>query len=505
MNSREAVRRLRALRAGRPLPSGERLSLRVAEEQDVLIVTFVRIGGESRPWGIAFGHPHEPPIILTVPEGRDRDLVADMAVEFAPELLSHLRSPAWVKPEPRDWPDLAPMRQVWLPNASHLDMLQHLAYAYAFTNAGGAGQPTLNALGRTSSWLFRSAQRAGSQQTVVATQALRGAFTFPAEDARQGHLGFLLAWLEENPDLDETREAVAEAERLSISTMLDPTAERVVLLPLVDAWRAARDDQPKREAYALRIREALVPELRRRFGLTADAWRTLEQDPRRENRYVEVLVDDALKDQWFGWARIEVAFARGEEPYVPSVETDREPRAAAVSFEDQAAAAELVAANLLHDDLELLAEAIATGDAFVGQIVGVEDEGVGRVTLPVWAIEERSGGPLRLREGSSICVAGLPNRRATVREIRSSNGIREFEVALTNLKTKVKDGVGQLGIAPNDPSWIGERVAFAETGISLAFAKRKKLWQPDTPGAWLTLSRPDPRLGATPDADPDGQ
>jgi hypothetical protein len=505
MNSREAVRRLRAFRADTALPCGERLSLRVADPGDVLIVAFVRMGGESRPWGLAFGHPDAAPTILSVPEGRDRDLVSDMVSRFAPELLSHLRSPAMTNSQPREGQDLAPLRQLWLPNASHLDMLHHLAYAYTFTRAGGEAQGILNALGRTTSWLFRSAWRSGSQQVVIATQALRGAFTFPAEDARQGHLGYLLAWLDKSDDHEGKRRATAAAERLSISTTLDPTVERTALLPIVEAWRAARGDDVKRSSLAERIQTALASELERRFVLTASAWHLLREDPRRENRYLEELVDASLADQWFNWARVEAAFARGEQPYVPSVETDRDPRSAAASFEEGAGAAELVDSTLLHDDQELVAEAIATGDAFVGKIVGVADEGIGRVTLPIWSIEERSGGPLRLREGNSICVVGLPRRTATVREIRSSEGVRHFEVVLSNLKKKIKDGVGQLGIAPNDPSWIGEQVAFAEAGKSFAIAKRKKLWQRDMPGAWLTLSSPAPQLRATPDVDPDGE
>jgi hypothetical protein len=173
VNARDAVRRLSAHQAGQPLPRGERRSIRVGEPSDALVLAFVRTGGESRPWGIAFGHPGEEPMILTVPEGRDRDLVAAMAVRFAPVLLAHLESPAATRVPPSRWEDLAPIRQIWLPNSSHLDMLQHIAYAYTFTRSGGEDGPLLQALGRTCSWLFREAHRAGSQHVIVSTAALR--------------------------------------------------------------------------------------------------------------------------------------------------------------------------------------------------------------------------------------------------------------------------------------------------------------------------------------------
>lgn len=62
--------------------------------RDVLIVCFVRMGGESAPWGIVFGPPDKAPTILTVPEPRNRDFVAAMVARFAPALLKHLQHPA---------------------------------------------------------------------------------------------------------------------------------------------------------------------------------------------------------------------------------------------------------------------------------------------------------------------------------------------------------------------------------------------------------------------------
>src|SRR5437773_2070337 len=94
MTSHDVVRRLRAMAKGRPLPNGE--TLRVPKlgasviESNTLILAFVRMGGESTPWGVAFGHPGKRPEILTIPEARNRDAVADMMAAFAPVLLEHL-------------------------------------------------------------------------------------------------------------------------------------------------------------------------------------------------------------------------------------------------------------------------------------------------------------------------------------------------------------------------------------------------------------------------------
>ena len=113
MISREVVRRLRAFHAGRPIPKGETLHNATVDDSNTLIVAFLKMGGESRPWAIAYGYPNESPKTLYVPEGRNRDLVADMCAEFAPILLEHLRTPGYVRDEPAGLDDLAPLRQLW--------------------------------------------------------------------------------------------------------------------------------------------------------------------------------------------------------------------------------------------------------------------------------------------------------------------------------------------------------------------------------------------------------
>src|SRR5438128_12136648 len=133
-----------------------------------------------------------------------------MILAVAPGVLSFMRQPGRAHPLPTDWPDLAPIRQIWLPNSSHLDMLHHLAYAYTFTQAG-SDSATLRAVGRLCSWLFREAHRPGEQHVAVATAALRQAFTFPAQLSRQGHLGYLLAWLATNGGRSEQQAAAEEA------------------------------------------------------------------------------------------------------------------------------------------------------------------------------------------------------------------------------------------------------------------------------------------------------
>ncbi len=314
--------RLKAFQAGRPLPLGQTLRVWVAPPGNVLIVCFVRMGGESAPWGIAFGPPGKAPKVLTVPEPRNRDMVADMAAEFAPVLLAQLQHPANGGRHAESADDLRPT-QIWVPNPSHLEMFHNLAYAYTFTKFGPARRAeVLNRLGRAAGWLFREAQRPGQTVVAVATEALKQAFTFPTEDIRQGHLGYLLAWLE-TPGKRERRMARAhEDERLSMSTTLNPEEETTLLeQPVEDFNRARRggDAKAQKRLEAVidgRLRESLV----RRFAVTDRAIAVLRNDRRPPNRYLDVLAKASRDEQWRQYIRMEQRFDDPDDgpPFVAS-------------------------------------------------------------------------------------------------------------------------------------------------------------------------------------------
>jgi hypothetical protein len=446
------------------------------------------MGGESRPWGIAFGHPGQTPTLLSVPEGRNRDLVADMCAEFAPLLLEHFRTPRYTRREPTQWEDLGPLRQVWLPNPSHLEMLHHLAYAYTFTRWGAGARARLNAFGRLCGWLQREAQRAGQQHVMVATDALRRTYTFPSQDQRQGHLGYLLGWLGDQGDRATRAAAASQAERLAISTTLDPEVERDQTEQLVSAWQAAAraGNETEKKASSDQLRLALEPELERRFDLTVAALRILRGDPRRTNSGVTDLVKEALREQWYQHTRLELNRDEEEDgpAFTPSPETDRYPAAASSRYQVHLASADLAASLLLHDDPELQAEAIASGDAFCGTITRVWDSNSGRATDPVWLIEDRIGGVLRLREGSWVCLAGMPKRTGTIERIETGpDGTRIFEVLITGAKTKPDLAV--------HPSHVGRNVVFVTNSAhEINRRKSQRVWRRDTPGAWLTHARP---------------
>lgn len=501
----QAYRRLLAFSEGKPLSRGTTLHFPIAAGTDALIVAFVKMGGESAPWGIAWGAPGGRPQIEVTPEPRDRDGVADLAMRFAPVLLEHLCHPEFFEDGDFDGRNPPPAHQVWLPNPTHVEMLHYLDFAYTRTRARSAAERhLLQALGRAAGWLFRESRRPGQTTLMAATDALRSSFTFPAEDVRLAHLGYLLAWLETKGEREARIAKATEAEAHSIATALDPELERGKLEPLVTAYNEAeKTGDTRAQGKAERsIEGVLRAELEHRFDLVGRSLARLHRDPRKVNPGVENLVEASRLEHWYQYLRRErdqVDWGDGPT-FTPGPETDHHPASAGSRyfvFEDSQAVYDSV---LVHHDSDLQAEAIAEGRAARGRIVEVWDEGEGKKTRPVWVVAGSGPPPVRLREGSGLCVAGLPKRTLEVRSIEDSKaGGWRLEVALTACLTVPRDRPG--GLHGADPKHEGTTVTLLPKVISgISRLKSQKVWRKDQPGSWLTRSVPKRTIDA---ADPE--
>ncbi len=369
--------------------------------------------------------------------------------------------------------------------------------AIAYVNAR-KGEPdrvgALNALGRHATWLFLEAQRAGQQALLDATDVLRESFTFPSDDVRQAHLGYLLALLRTPGPINARLDAAATAERLSVATSLDPEIERKELEPLVEAYREVTKagDQAATTRATTAIDAILRRELFRRLELVSQARDVVRADPREPNSGLATLRKSAAY-QYQGYMRREEQLVSGTgRPFVPSPITDFDPTAAARNFRvlESSERARMVA--LIHHDQEMLDEAVASGDAFVGRLSEVRDEGQGRKTTPVWEIETAGSGPLRLREGGEVCVAGLPRRMGRIRSIDLTRAGRVIEVEITGLKTVPRKPVdGEVVLPATDPGLEGAEITMLAAGPDpVVLMMRSHAFDGDGPGSWLTHSRP---------------
>lgn len=503
MTAREVARRLEATAAGRPLPSGTTRHLCVTKDQDLLAVAFVRMGGESLPWAVGFRYPATSPTVFAVPDARDRDRVAEMLVGLTPHVAQHLDHPQWSDGTvTSDSPvDAVPLRQIWMPNGSHAQLLHMLNLRYTFARAGEATRAaTLRALGRLSGFLFREAARPGQATIIDASAALREAFTFPADDLRQQHLGLLLAMLADYENEEDRAAAEEAAERHSISASLDPAIERDELERAVDGYNVARrEDERKTMSSCERSIEAVLKrEVQRRLALTVSAAAILKSDPRPVNRGATELAQASTKARQRDFLWLEERLAQSGEDngfFPPSPETDRDRRTAASRYLHLSSADQEVAATLIHDDPELQEDAIAAGDALRGKVIRVEDRAAAgsRGMIPVWTVEGPSSTPTRLRRGSKICVGGMPKRTGTVLGVGISGPVRRIEVEIDGWKRKPNPAQYPEyadALAANDVGYEDSSILLISSGLGgIGARKSKRVYDDSGVGAWLTHGR----------------
>lgn len=486
MSARDTVRKLLAFSAGKPLPHGTHLRLPKRKPAQTLVLAFVRMGGESRPWGIAAGQPDKAPRIYTAAEARDRELVGAMLEEFAPLLLAHMGHPEYASAAGE-----MPLPHLWLPNASHVEMLHFLAFTYTFAKRGDAGRmKTLNAQGRAATWLFQESTRPGQLSCIDASRALRDAFTFPAEDVRQAHTGYLLAWLETKGGFDGRLKAASSAEMRTVSTSLDPQIEKSGLDALVEEFNKAKraGDGTKTRKLAEDVHNSLEDELVHRFETTARAYELLQADRRPVNPGLDEL-EEWARECHDNYLEAEQRIASGGKAWVKAPETDRHSLIAAADYVTLEAAQDRCLNALVHFDEDLQEDLLASGDGVAGKIVDVLVEKQGRAQRAVWVVEEEIQRPLRTRPGKKLVQAGYPKRAAVLRPVLvSASGPRRFELEIV---AGIREGAGLLGRDPTDKRWKGKSVTFLSLNDpGFAFRKRKMLWDRTGPGTWLTHRQP---------------
>jgi hypothetical protein len=386
---RDTALRLRAFLAGKPVSRLECRPLPVVATRDRMLAVFLRMGGESSPWAVAWKRGKSKAEFRSVPEARRRTDVAGMVAEFGDALCEHFESAGDA------------LRQLWIPGGTHAEMLHFIALRYTRAKkADAALLPRLNRVGRRTSQLFDATQNPNSALCVDATVRLKEMFAFPCEPIRENHLGFLLAWLGSGAGAARAR-AAKDAEALSVSTSLDPELERG-LVSDVEGWNDATSDAV-RKRHADQIHKVLEAELRRRLDLLETAVEVYD-DAASESPGARSIASSSMQ---------EIARFEDSEGFVAqtgivrSPETDHSPTTAAMSYANKDADMIAARAALVPFDRACQEELIAEGSAFRGDIVSLGTVSTGVRTLRTQAVVATDGGlPLRLRESDSVVVAG---------------------------------------------------------------------------------------------------
>ena len=462
--SLETVRRLNAWAAGAPLPRGNVINLHVANEEDLLIVAFLRMGGESRPWGVAFGTIADGPTVLTVPEGRNRTLVGDMMAAFAPAILSHFRHPSYSEDGPQAYTTDS-LRQIWLPSTSHIEMLHFIAAAYARSTWDRPDIAVLNALGNLANCLFIESQRPGQQTIVAATDALRDSYVFPATPVRQAHLGYLLGWLNGGSDRDTRLAAALAAEKLSMSTVLDPHIERTNLQPSVSAWGDARsgNDASGMKQSSDAIHSSLSEELLVRWNLAREAAETVRNDTRATNTGVDSLVSNTAYTFFQNWGENAINEEAGIDAFWPNVFTDYNPRSAAAAYQMRAALDQSVRNALIHGDTELQQAELVAGHGVIGQVIAVD------AATSTWTLHYSFPDLPTIKRRDKLAIAGYAPLKFDILEIDFESRTLQVKPGWVHAKTNL----GEYGLAAASLNWKNKQLVLVADGIPMKLEIKK--------------------------------
>lgn len=503
MSANELLDRLLAWDEGAARLATETLPFPRAKDADRLVLAFVRMGGESSPWGVALGRPDEAPRCYTVPEPRNRDAHAAFVRSFADEVLAHVGHPKHLPEDPRGlgegerpFPkELLAARQLWVPGPTHLEMLHLLDFRYTLAVTGDdVALKTLRAFGRACGWLFRESTRPGQVRVFDATARLREAYVFPAEPVRQRHLGFLLAWLGAGDR--HTREARAkEAERSPVGVSMMPELERDTLEDLVKAYQQATPTV--REGVGRAIHDVLAPELETRWRLTVAAMRALDEDPRPQNPQLgPVIALGAEECQYQYWSH-EVRGLRDDlspeerRSLGAHPETDFSPVRAAARYFQHLHAHEVASSELIHGDKVLLERALDAGDGITGTITAVGRENNAKSGPVRWTVTSPADESLRLREESKVCLVGARARTGVIVSLQTAGSARTLVIELAVNRPRVP--IPGLPPTADDPAWVGRGVTFIDQGaVGISLRKGIAVRDGEGPGAWLTHAAPLP-------------
>lgn len=478
MDNLDLMMTLQAYKEGRPIQKGNTMRVDISEPENALLISFLRMGGESTPWGIAVKKPDGDLKVFSVPDPRKRTELSLMLRQFWRYLREQIESFKFL--------DDSDHFQIWLPNSSHLDMFHYLALRYIFTKYEPEGPEfrgmasDLRGLGRFCNWVFQESQRPGQTTIVLATQALKESFFFPADNLRQAHLGFLLSWLRDDVDKAERFALAEEAEKVSISATLAPEIESDFLEKLVAAYGGHETPQAAKDKASGSISKVLSRELVNRVDLVERAYNLLMDDERDFNPGLDDLRKASKSDFAYSYTRIEGEIADGGTPFIKGVETDKSYKAAVRGYLEKEEASTVASNALLPYDEYLQQKAISAGDAIEGELVLVEKTKVGRATYIRWEIHGTDINPLRIREGNTVYFSGLPKSSLVLDEVEALDGGRIYRLSVLSPKTT------RGGFDMADKKLEGQTVLlFSKPYVGSLFGKFKVIFKPDLPGDWL--------------------
>ena len=497
MSLRELVRQLNAVKASGPIHRYSTLHFRI--DENPMMIAFVRMAGESRPWALAYGSfLDEKPKCLSVPDGRNRNDVAVMCELLADDLLEYFRVAGYTwDPINKENFGQGELPQLWVPSARHVEMFHHLEYAFWRVRKGDDRTQSLTVFARLCGWLFRESSRLGQQVVIDTSSAFRNSYVFPTDSVSLGHLGTCIEWFSNHKSIADIRKAVREVALLRDSPTLDPELDNKILNPLIQQRGKLLADGKSVTIVDKKIEEALHTEVTRRWELIREGYKILSNDTRSVNEGVDSLSKATMQSFYNQFQRIEENIQDPElgPTYTPHPETDFHGSAAAANYFVMNAADTAYIATLVHHDEELQAEALASGKSFIADIKGVANLGSGRTTIPVWTFTVEIAETLRIREGERYSPLGAAGHGILIRSVEIVDS-STLEVVAEWTDRKTMELESPIVAKPVDINWLGNRLMFVpKDGSNFDRRKSRAVWAAaNGPGAWLTHGTPPKRI-----------
>ncbi|MFS0692956.1 hypothetical protein [Streptomyces nitrosporeus] len=400
----DTLARLEAVDSGRAQPLATVRHRRLTE-RPLVLVPLTTAGEAGAPLGALVGTDRRAPRLLAVAQPRDRDLRFAFLAELAEAVLPHIDAHAdAVEPAERSEVDPETGRktkvevelcvdaaQLVVPSRAGVDFVRLLGRSMRFRRTAEddpdipyPAPARVPLLGR---WLTHYGERArvpGSSLLPAATDLLNRHWATGQSSLEDQHLGALLAWIDPpagesgaeaalRAELDRDGEGQLRCPPAGPAT--DPAFDNKLLAPAIEAYDRARTAlaaaQDGLAADALlgevhRAEQGVRALLAQVMLPTWDAvWRAL--DLLRELPEGSRVADRWTRDRWsFTGHRDRV---RAGEP--PQPRRDDAVTAARKLASREAAQAQLEAQEALDDPLVLAGRRLA-GEAFLGEVTGVE-------------------------------------------------------------------------------------------------------------------------------------
>jgi hypothetical protein len=452
-------KKLDAFDAGGPLPLYDSKVTRISSRP--IIIAFVRMAAESRPWGIVYGRAGDQPNYLAVPDPRGKSAVEPMITTFATWLLNELRIENYsTSPLSFSNSDLHDLPQIWFPGSSHVEMLHFLQYQYQSRRNEESEPSALGTFGRLCGFLFRESRIKGNQLVINASSLLNELYVFPADDFSTSHLGVQMAWLLTRGSISEKREQALVSGKETISITMSPQFDREKLEPLVKKLKGNGKPDTYLETQSTKIKTLLFSELERRWLHTLEAHSYAQADSRLVNNGVQVFLREQF-NKYVRFNEFEKLTAEGEDVFTPAANTNSSSYSSARELLLKTDAEDRWLPTLLNYDVSLLRESLLDGTSFIGTVCETGTGTFGNRLAPYWKVRlsTRSSKYFKRRENLRLSIFNKTDYKLKLESYVQEGLDWIMTLSWEELKKPVSITTGKQGLQ-KDSIWVGDTIAF---------------------------------------------